>query len=80
MSLQGGPKKFTFGFPSKKQKDQEPKRKADETPVETTIKKSKSDNKPFVADDEDELLASAGIGKPEQKNLSTKRLTYLRIK
>lgn len=73
MSLQGGPKKFTFGFPSKKLKDQEPKRKADETSVETTAKKSRSNNKPFVADDEDELLASAGIGKPKKKKVINKK-------
>lgn len=62
MSLQnkGGPKKFSFGFPSKKASTEPPKRKAQEQLVDAT-KKSRS---LATFDDEDELLASAGIGKP----------------
>lgn len=57
----GGPKKFSFGFPSKKtSKPEEEKRKAVEPPVEKPAKKTRTVD--FVADDEDELLASAGIG------------------
>ncbi|KAG2213841.1 hypothetical protein INT47_001110 [Mucor saturninus] len=62
MSLQnkGGPKKFSFGFPSKKVSSEAPKRKAQETLVEDASKKSRS---VATFDDEDELLASAGIAK-----------------
>lgn len=62
MSLQnkGGPKKFSFGFPSKKVSTEPVKRKATETLVEEAAKKARS---VAAFDDEDELLASAGIGK-----------------
>jgi hypothetical protein len=66
----GEPKKFKFGFPSKKaaaKPEQKPvatledlKRKAAD-PVEESVKKPRSSTA-FFADDEDELLASAGIG------------------
>jgi predicted flap endonuclease-1-like 5' DNA nuclease len=60
--MSGGPKKFSFGFPSKKvTKPEEVKRKVMETPTEEPKKKQRSLN--FVADDEDDLLAIAGIGK-----------------
>lgn len=71
MSLQnkGGPKKFNFGFPTKKpvQKDEEIKRKPVEVLDKATVKKSRPSTL-FVADDEDELLASAGIGNLQKKN------------
>lgn len=77
MSLQnkGGPKKFNFGFPTKKpvQKDEEIKRKPVEVLDKATVKKSRPSTL-FVADDEDELLASAGIG-----NLQKKTNVYIEL-
>jgi hypothetical protein len=68
----GGPKKFQFGFPSKKitatpskaieETLSTEKRKATETLSDETPKKLRSTN--LTLDDEDEFLASAGIGKP----------------
>lgn len=67
MSLQnkGGLKKFSFGFPSKKattkpEQVEQVKRKANESVVEELAKKARS---VAAFNDEDELLASAGIGK-----------------
>ena len=57
----GGAKKFSFGFPSKKAPAvEETKRKA-ATEEPSSNKKPRSVG--FVADDEDDFLASAGIGK-----------------
>jgi ATP-dependent RNA helicase DDX42 len=66
----GGPKKFQFGFPSKKtstttKATEKPlvteKRKASEVLSDEAVKKPRSAN--LILDDEDEFLASAGIGK-----------------
>lgn len=67
----GGPKKFNFGFPTKKVDkpgeksapvvQEDIKRKATDNTIEESVKKPRSNA--FIDDDEDELLASAGIGK-----------------
>lgn len=54
-----GPKKFNFGFPTKK-KPEEVKRKATTSLSEEPVKKPRSN--PLI-DDEDDLLAFAGISK-----------------
>lgn len=68
----GGAKKFQFGFPSKKSAAStsdapvEAKRKAPESSIQNkeTVKRPRA----FVVDDDqDELLASAGIGKKEPR-------------
>lgn len=68
----GGPKKFQFGFPSKKQAATTTLEKptASETTIENKrkaeFKEKETVKKPralVVDDDEDEFLASAGIGK-----------------
>jgi hypothetical protein len=55
----GGSKKFSFGFPSKKDDDSKRKQSQDLS-LETNSKKQKIT---AITDDADEFLASAGIGK-----------------
>ncbi|KAI8360852.1 P-loop containing nucleoside triphosphate hydrolase protein [Choanephora cucurbitarum] len=62
----GGPKKFNFGFPSKKTTKEDPlKRKTTETSEEP----KKRQRPTFIDDDQDELLAIAGIATMPQETL-----------
>lgn len=54
------PKKFNFGFPSKKKTEESAKRKASPTLSEEPVKKPRPK---VLLDDEDDLLAIAGIRK-----------------
>jgi hypothetical protein len=56
----GGSKKFSFGFPSKKDDDSK-RKQAEDLSLETNSKKQKITT--TITDDADEFLASAGIGK-----------------